>query len=91
MRIDLQSAYEAAAIERSQNANAKSTPDVSQAPVSANLSTGVYVSGLVAKAASTPEIRQDRVEQLRQAISSGTYSVSNEQLADAMLRDALNH
>ena len=36
---------------------------------------------------SVPDVRQDRVATLRQAIQNGTYSVSNEQIAQSMLRD----
>lgn len=33
-----------------------------------------------------PELRMDKVAALRQAIHNGTYAVSPEQIADAMLR-----
>ncbi len=34
--------------------------------------------------ASVPEVRQERVEALRQTIGSGNYQVSDQQLADAI-------
>lgn len=37
--------------------------------------------------AATPDIREDRVAQLRQSIQQGTYQVSDEQIAGAMLND----
>jgi negative regulator of flagellin synthesis FlgM len=36
-----------------------------------------------------PEVRQDRVNALRQAVNSGSYQVSNQQLADAIGSDLL--
>jgi negative regulator of flagellin synthesis FlgM len=36
-----------------------------------------------------PEIRQDQVDQVRNAINSGTFTVSNAQIADAILQDVL--
>lgn len=35
-----------------------------------------------------PEVRQERVEALRQSISVGTYKISPESIATAMLADA---
>ena len=37
-----------------------------------------------------PEIRQERVNALRQAVNSGSYQVSNQQLADAIGSDLLS-
>jgi len=34
---------------------------------------------------ATPDIRQDRVDQLRRQIAEGTYSVPSEDIADAIL------
>lgn len=42
---------------------------------------------LSAQIGNVPEVRQDRVATLRQAIQNGTYGVSNEQIAQSMLRD----
>ena len=90
MRIDLRTAYDANAIDQAQRTSAKpSAQKQAEAAGTADVSSDVRLSGLEAKVASAPDIRQDRVEQLRQAIASGTYSVSDEQLADAMLRDTL--
>ena len=89
MRIDLQTAYDTAAIDQAQKASAKAGGQKVRGGDSADLSSDVQLSGLEAKVASSPDIRQDRVDQVRQAIASGTYSVSDEQLADAILRDIL--
>jgi len=40
---------------------------------------------LVARVVTAPEIRQDKVEALSSAVSNGTYQVSAEKTADAML------
>ena len=89
MRIDLRTAYDMSAIDKTQKASGTSGSPKAEAAGTADLSSDVRLSGLEAKVASAPDIRQDRVDQLRQAVTSGTYSVSDEQLADAMLRDAL--
>jgi len=53
-----------------------------------NLSSdALKLSDLSAKLANVPDIRQDRVATLSQAIHNGGYSVSNQQIAVAMLRD----
>ena len=36
-----------------------------------------------------PEVRQERVDALRQAVSDGSYQVSDQQLSDAMGSDLL--
>ena len=95
MRIDLRNTYDPAAIDQtastkaSVKTNMKPAESSGQDRVSADVSTNVRLSGFVAKASSAPEMRQDRVDQLRHAIGSGTYSVSDEQLANAMLSDVM--
>lgn len=42
------------------------------------------MQSLKASLSQLPEVRQDRVDALRQAVSSGTYQVSDQQLSDAM-------
>jgi|HubBroStandDraft_6_1064221.scaffolds.fasta_scaffold2179460_1 negative regulator of flagellin synthesis FlgM len=46
------------------------------------------VNSLVAKALDAPDIRQDKVEALRQAVQSGEYKVDPAQIADAMIRQS---
>ena len=45
------------------------------------------VQALEAKVMSAPEIRQERVEALRNQIQSGTYQAPPEQTAEAMLSE----
>ena len=47
------------------------------------------VERLKAELNQLPEVRQDRVVQLRQALQSGSYKVTDEQIADAILSDTL--
>lgn len=55
----------------------------------ANLSSdAVEYSKLTSAIANVPDVRQDRVASLQQAIQSGTYSVTNQQIAGALLRDS---
>ncbi len=46
------------------------------------------ISSLVSQAVASPEVRQDKVDALRQAISSGQYKVDPGQVADAMLPES---
>lgn len=45
------------------------------------------VRALEAQVLAQPEIRQERVDALRQAVGKGEYAVSDGQVADAMLAD----
>ncbi len=45
------------------------------------------VACLVARASELPEIRQERVESLRQLVQSGTYNPPASDIADAILKD----
>jgi flagellar biosynthesis anti-sigma factor FlgM len=38
----------------------------------------------------TPEIRQDRIDAIKQARETGTYSVSDDQLSGAMFKEFFN-
>lgn len=54
----------------------------------ANLSSdALHLSALSSALSSVPDVRQERVAPLRQAISNGTYSPSNHQIAGAMMQD----
>jgi flagellar biosynthesis anti-sigma factor FlgM len=55
------------------------------------LSAGVQrVSALESQLAQVPEVRSERVAQLQDAIRNGNYSVTNDQIASAMLSDSLS-
>jgi len=43
------------------------------------------VQNLAAQALNTPEIRQDKVSALRDAVNNGTYSLDPSKIADAMV------
>jgi negative regulator of flagellin synthesis FlgM len=43
------------------------------------------LNSLVSTAMSSPEIRQDRVDSLKQSISDGTYELDPEQIAASMI------
>lgn len=49
------------------------------------------VQQLKSTVSQLPEIRPDRVEALRQAVASGSYQVSDQQLANAMASDLLGN
>lgn len=54
----------------------------------AQLSAGrSRVEDLKAGLTGLPTVRQDRVEALQKAVQNGTFNVSNQQLADAILGD----
>jgi negative regulator of flagellin synthesis FlgM len=46
------------------------------------------VGGLTALAMQTPEIRQDRVSALRDAVRNGSYQLDPGKIADAMLQQS---
>jgi flagellar biosynthesis anti-sigma factor FlgM len=70
-----------------QGRSAPVTPSQDQAQFSADNGT---IQNLKAALSQVPEIRQDRVDALRQALSSGSYQVSDQQLSDAMGSDLLS-
>ena len=48
------------------------------------------VERAVKKALSMPEIREEKVAQIKAQIESGTYNVSNREIARAIIRNLLN-
>lgn len=56
------------------------TPDTD----GASLSSGSNVSALTAQVKQMPDVRQERVAALRQAVQSGQYQVSDKQIAEAL-------
>jgi len=50
-------------------------------------SDALQLSTLSSTLANLPDIRQSRVTQVTQAIQNGSYSVSNDQIAQSMLGD----
>ena len=47
------------------------------------------IAQLVDRAKSLADVREDRVEALRQLVQSGKYDVSSKEIAEAILRDEL--
>jgi negative regulator of flagellin synthesis FlgM len=50
----------------------------------------VSLSSLAARALQLPDVRQDKVDSLRQQIATGEYSVDSQKTADAMLKDKVH-
>jgi negative regulator of flagellin synthesis FlgM len=63
------------------------SPGQDQAQLSADSSK---VQQLQAALSQVPEVRQERVNALSQAVSSGNYQISDQQLSDAIGSDLLN-
>jgi len=51
------------------------------------LSTATSVGALTTAALASPEVRQDKVDALRNAIQNGSYQVEPGKIAEAMIRD----
>jgi len=91
MKIDLNNSTPDPVItQRGNNANSASTNQVHNAGEdTASLSFDrASVGSLVSQALSSTEIRQDKVDALRQAINSGEYKVEPGKIADAMLQQS---
>ena len=71
----------------SQGQSAPTLTGQDQAQLSVDSGT---VQQLKAKLSQLPEVRQERVNALRQAVNGGTYQVSNQQLADAIGSELLS-
>jgi len=90
MRIDLfnssaaQIANETAA-QPSQAGNSQALDQAATGDRTTLTSGSAAVSSLVGEAMNTPPIRQDKVQSLQQAISSGQYKLDPQQIAAAMI------
>jgi negative regulator of flagellin synthesis FlgM len=89
MRIDLNQAASQIASETSPkpvDAENAAAPDLASSGDRATfVSARQSLSALVSTAMSTPEVRQDRVDSLKQAISDGTYELDPKQIASSMI------
>ena len=72
------------AAKQNRSAPATATQDKTQLSVDS-----ATVQQLKANLSQVPEVRQERVDALRQAIGSGSYQVSDQQLSDAIGSDLL--
>ena len=89
MRIDLNQATASQIASESSpkqvNAGNVATSDLAGGDRTTLTSTQQSLSALVSTAMSSPEIRQDRVDSLKQAISNGTYELDPEKIAASMI------
>ena len=88
MRIDLNSVPQGSAAQKTEKSSVNKR---AQLDTNDNAGFGedtVSLSTLVQQALSVPEMREERIESLRQAIQSGQYSVSPQQIAAAILASA---
>jgi len=73
---------------RSGNTEATRRPAVSQESDQVNVSdTGMQVGRMVQRARELDEVRQERVESLRQQVNAGEYHVSADKIAEAILNE----
>jgi negative regulator of flagellin synthesis FlgM len=97
-RIDLNQLNQAetARVTRSNEANRTNQAEKTQSPTSNTESESdrITVSGraetverLAARANELPDVRQDKVEAMRERIQSGTYKPSASDIAGAILKD----
>ncbi len=63
------------------------TTNQDQAQLSGDAGKAVQFKAALAQ---VPDVRQERVQSLQQAVGSGNYRVSNQQLADAIGQDPLS-
>jgi negative regulator of flagellin synthesis FlgM len=90
MRVGLfnSTASELASELSSQQVGAKNSAKANSAAQEdrATLTSGsTTVSSLVSKALESPEVRQDKVDNLRQAVESGQYKVEPDKIASSIL------
>jgi negative regulator of flagellin synthesis FlgM len=91
MKIDLNNSIpDPIVTQRGSNNSAASTNQVQNpAEDTASLSFDrTSVGSLVSQAMASPDIRQDKVDALRQAISSGQFQVEPGKVAEAMLQES---
>jgi len=90
MRIDL-SQLAPGQVSSEQNTKKVSDQQVGASDLSGSVDRTTFTSdsssvdALVGKAMSSPEIRQDLVSQLKQAVNSGQYKLDSNAIASAML------
>lgn len=88
--VNLSGGYELPPLQSSNAAASAATPERAGATNDAvSLSVdGAKLQQLEATVQALPDVRQ-KVEKLQQAVQSGTYNVSDHQIAGAMLTDLL--
>jgi negative regulator of flagellin synthesis FlgM len=75
--------------DQGKTGQASQTPNISSDQDTATLSTAsAIVSQLTNEALAAPEVRQNKVDALRQAIQNGEYQVDPGTIADAMIKES---
>ena len=94
MRIDLfnSAASQIASEQSSQQVNAQNAAKTGQSAAGSEdratlTSDSTSVGSLVSAALSSPELRQDKIDSLRQAISTGQYDLDPAKIAASMVDD----
>ncbi|MDR3746434.1 MAG: flagellar biosynthesis anti-sigma factor FlgM [Acidobacteriaceae bacterium] len=92
MRIDLfnSAATELSSEQTSQKASTENAAksSISQTEDSATLTSGsASVESLVSTALNSPEVRQDKVDSLKQAVNSGQYNLNPDNIATSIIED----
>lgn len=88
MRIDLSNAAasQIASDQRAKAAEAQASSGADASEDRATLTSGAAsVESLVGKAMSSPEMREDKIASLRQAVSSGNYQLDPAGIAASMI------
>jgi negative regulator of flagellin synthesis FlgM len=91
MKIDLNNSIpDLTVTSRQNNNNPASTSPVHHAEEdTASLSFDrTSVGSLVSQAIAAPDVRQDKIDALRQAISSGQFKVEPDKVAEAILQES---
>jgi negative regulator of flagellin synthesis FlgM len=92
MRIDLfnSSATELSSDQTSQKASTENAAksSISQTEDRATLTSGsASIESLVSTALNSPEVRQDKVDSLKQAVNSGQYNLNPDNIAASIIDD----
>lgn len=97
MKVDLNSVdtstlSSVASTQRGQNANAAASATAADAEVGEDKTTltsdSAGIKALTTKAMESSEVRQDKIEALRQAIKSGQYKLEPDKIAQAMIEQS---
>ena len=89
--IDTSTLSSVTSTQRGQTATAVSSstgdPEISEDKATLSSDTA-SLKALTAKALESREVRQDKIEALRQAIKNGEYKIEPDKIAEAMIRQS---
>lgn len=78
--------------QRGQNANAAASATAAEPEVGEDTATltsdRASIKALTTKAMESSEVRQDKIEALRQAVQSGQYKIEPDKIAEAMIQQS---